>query len=344
MYRRFLNNGDYAGLITKVALSQMTRDDEENLLNAEEAAEFSVVEYLTENYEIEKVLEVGRKILPYNRQITYTVGSHFINKDEKGRFCVYEALRTINGSKAPATSSYWIEVNGVDDEESVPRYSQIETYFQGDVVKFANAYFKCVEPNGYDFGDIRVPGSNGWEEVDSSCWMANIEYELWNVVQHEGDFYALISLDNIDLTVNPAESNNWGLIGDYDPDYNAYEFSPTEYVVYGGKVFAPVMNVNSDEIKDGYNIRKHDPRNPNVKKHMLRLAVYELTKMISPNNVSSARITDYENSIKWLGDASRLRINPQIPRKLDEKQQPETDYAIATFARDYDPNDNPWQI
>lgn len=338
MYRRFLNKNDYKGLITETALSQMTRDDEENFINAEEAAEFSIIEYLTENYEIEKVLEEGKKILPYNRQITYPVGSYFLYDGY-----VRQALRTINGCKVPAASAYWEEVV-VDDEESVPLYLQVGTYYPGNVVKFANACFKCLEPNGYDFGDIRVPGTNGWEEVSSSIWEANIEYGLWDVVQHEGKFYALIDLDGIDLTVNPLDSDNWGQIGEYDPDYNEYEFSPTEYVVYGGKVFAPVMNVNSDKIEQGYNMCDRDPRNKNVKKHMLRLAVYELTKMISPNNVSTARITDYENSIKWLEDASRLRINPMIPRKVDEKQQPETDYAIATFARDYDPNNNPWQI
>lgn len=51
---------------------------------------------------------------------------------------------------------------------------------------------------------------------------------------------------------------------------------------------------------------------------MVRLAVYELTKLIAPNNVSAVRMKDYEDSMKWLNDASKLRLNPQIPRKLAE--------------------------
>ena len=51
---------------------------------------------------------------------------------------------------------------------------------------------------------------------------------------------------------------------------------------------------------------------------MIRLAVYELTKLIAPNNVSVVRMRDYEDSMKWLNDASKLRINPQIPRKIAE--------------------------
>lgn len=339
MYRRFLNNNDYVGLITEVALSQITRDNEDCFINAEEAAEYSIIEYLTENYEIEKVLEEGKKIMPYNRQITYPVGSYFYYDGY-----VRQALRSIRGCKAPTKTDYWVEVDCVDDEENIPQYLQLGTYYKGDVVKFSNAYYRCVEENGYEFCDIRIPGANGWEEVETTNWIANVEYALWDVVSYGEKFYALIDTDLIDFTKNPVESDNWGQIGDFDKSYNSYEFSQTEYVVYFGKVYRPVMDVNSDDLVDGFNMRKNDPRNPNVKKHLLRLAVYELTKMISPNNVSSARITDYENSIEWLRDASRLRINPQIPRKVDEKKQPETDYAIATFARDYDPNNNPWQI
>lgn len=48
--------------------------------------------------------------------------------------------------------------------------------------------------------------------------------------------------------------------------------------------------------------------------------------------------------MQWLRDASRLRINPHIPRKVDSKDRPVVDFAMATFIRDYDPYQNPWQI
>ena len=56
----------------------------------------------------------------------------------------------------------------------------------------------------------------------------------------------------------------------------------------------------------GNNLSLHDPRNYNLKKHMVRLAVYELTKLIAPNNVSTVRMRDYEDSMKWLNDAAKL--------------------------------------
>ena len=61
---------------------------------------------------------------------------------------------------------------------------------------------------------------------------------------------------------------------------------------------------------------------------MVRLAVYELTKLIAPNNVSAVRMRDYEDSMKWLNDAAKLRLNPQIPRKVDETKK--ASHRLAT--------------
>ena len=54
MYRRFLNNDDYLGIITPEALAQLTRGNDARFIQAEESTEMSIVEYLSENYEIEK--------------------------------------------------------------------------------------------------------------------------------------------------------------------------------------------------------------------------------------------------------------------------------------------------
>ncbi len=341
MYKRFLLNSDYLSIVTEEALSQLTRGNEDRLAQAEEAAEESIIEYLTDNYRIEDVLEVGKRLVEYNEGITYPPGSHFINNGK-----VYSALKPINGFKRPALVQYWslIEDRLVEDDEATA-YSQLLDYAPGDIVKFSNLFYECLEYNGFTYGNIRIPGIDAWIEVENvSTWEANFEYELWAPVKYNGKFYALISLENIDLTVNPEESDNWGLIGEYTTDYQ-YEVSEHEYVVMDDRLFYPTMNPNADSIEVGVNIKLDDPRNPNVKKHLLRLAIYELHKLISPNNISSARITDYETSILWLRDASKLKINPKIPRKLDEDDdKPVAEYAIATFARDYDPNKNPWQI
>lgn len=340
MYKRFLNNDDYLGIVTEEALEQLIRGNEVRLVQAEEAAEESVLEYLTENYEVEKALEVGKSLLPYNYQITYPVGSHFYIGNK-----IYKTTRVINGKKSPANVNYWAEIDSyVREEAGVPHYTQRGTYTPGELVRFNGRIFQCLEYNGVDYNDVRVPGVYGWHKIDVSEWIVNQIYSPWDVVKFNNKFYALLHTEDNDWNLNPEDNDNWGLIGTYDPELNNYELSPTELVEYQGDVYYPIANPNSDEPQEGYNIIQHDPRNANLKKHILRIAVYELHKLISPTNVSSSRITDYETSILWLRDASRLKINPQIPRKLDEENKPVADFATATYMRDYDPYKNPWQI
>ena len=328
MYQRFLNNEDY--------MSQI-RGNQLRVAQAEEAAEASIVEYLTDNYEVEQALMVGKNLREYNPRITYPVGVHFYYEGK-----IVEAMRSINGVKTPASVEYWREFDHYDESllrEAKP-YSQLLNYHPGDIVIFSDCLY---EHNGLDYADIRIPGINAWESVETSLWEPNLEYEEWAVVEWEGQFYALLTVEDIDLTVNPHESDNWGLIGDYVTDY-AYELKETEYVVFDGRVWYPTMSPVADTLKEGYNFRYHDPRNPNIKKHMIKIALYELHKLISPNNVSTARITDFEATMQWLHDANRCKINPQIQRKLDLEKKPVSEIAMATFQRDYDPYKNPWQI
>ena len=201
--------------------------------------------------------------------------------------------------------------------------------------------YTCLSENGYKFDDIRIPMVTGWIEMETSLWQP-VEYPLWSVVEYDGGFYTLMTFNNFDYNLDPMKSDCWGAIADYDPKYNAYELSEHEYIVFDGHVFYPETDVNADTPTVGQNLSPHDPRNYNLKKHMVRLAIYELTKLIAPNNVSVVRMRDYEDSMKWLNDAAKLRLNPQIPRKLDEKKKPVTDWQMATFQTDYDPYKNPW--
>ena len=337
MYRRFLNDSDYLGIITADALSQMTRNTPERFIQAEESAEMSITEYLSENYEIERELNRGKYIAEHDRRITFPTGA-FIYME--GR--IYEVIRSISGYKAPATKTYWKEHDDFNlNIEEVSRYSQFSTYHAGDIVKYNDVVFCCTEDNGYQFGDIRIPMVIGWLEKETSDWLP-IPYEVWDVVSFEGAFYTLLTLEGFDNNINPMDAECWGAIADYEATYNDYELEEHEYVVYEGRVFYPGMDVNADVPIVGHNVALNDPRNFNIKKHMVRLALYELTKLIAPNNVSAVRMKDYEDSMKWLNDASKLRLNPQIPRKLAEDKKPITDWQLTTFQTDFDPYKNPW--
>lgn len=335
MYLRFLNDNDYLGAVTPEALSQMTRGNAERFIQAEESAEMSVVEHLSENYEVEQELNKGKYIAQYDRRITFPVGAHFYLDGQ-----IHEVIRSISGFKAPADKAFWEEYTGLEPE-TVALYSQFKTYYPGDVVIYNMVPYRCLAENGMKFNDIRIPLVVGWLEAAVETWMP-VEYQLWDVVSFEGAFYTLTTLDGFDNNVDPALSANWGAIADYDPAYNEYELSDHEYVVYKDKVFYPETDVNADTPVQGENYAPHDPRNFNLKKHMVRLAVYELTKLIAPNNVSVVRIRDHEESMKWLLDASKLRLNPKIPRKLAEDKKEVMDWQLGTFQTEFDPYKNPW--
>lgn len=340
MYQRFLNNQDYMSQISDELFNQLIRGQQIRVDQAEEAAEASIREYLTDNYEIEKVLQVGKNLRDYNPRITYPVGVHFYYEGK-----IVEAIRSINGIKPPTSTEYWRECEDLEEmsHKHVKPYSQLLNYRPGDLVLFSGVIYECLEYNGLDYSDIRIPGVVAWEPIEVSPWEPNCEYSEWNVAEWDGKFFALLTLEDIDLTVNPMDSDNWGLIGHYDPDYQ-YELKETEYVEFEGKVWIPTMSPVADELVEGFNFKYHDPRNANIKKHMVKIALFELHKLISPNNVSSARIADYEATMQWLHDANRCKINPQIPRKLDEERKPVSEIVMATYQRDYDPRKNPWQI
>ena len=337
MYRRFLNNNDYLGLITPEALAQLTRDNEERFLQAEESAEMSLVERLSENYEVEQELARGKYIAPYDRRITYPVGVHIYFEGQ-----IHEVIRSLSGFKVPATEPAWTENPFCNQEQpGLKPYSQFGTYYAGDEVLYNNLIYTCRREHGYRFAEVRIPGVEGWSRVGTPAWQP-VLYSLWDTVAYNGAFYTLTTIEGFDNNLPPDESPCWGEIADYTTEYNAYELTGHDYVVYGGEVFVPEMDVNADIPAPGVNLALHDPRNYNLKKHMVRLAVYELTKLIAPNNVSVVRLRDYEDSMKWLNDAANLRLNPQIPRKLSRDQQPVMDWQLATFQTDYDPYKNPW--
>lgn len=261
MYRRFLNNNDYLGIITPEAIAQITRGDNERFIQAEESAEISIVEYLSENYEIERELNKGKYIAEYDRQICYPCRAHVYYQGK-----IHEVIKAIGGYKAPADVEYWDEIIDINiDTENLLRYSQFETYRTGDTVQYNDSGYICLHDNGYKFENIRIPMVHGWIEAETYVWQP-IDYNQWEIVSFEGNYYTLLSQDYFDNNLTPMESNNWGAIADYSKEYNEYELSEHEYVVYKDKVYYPEIDVNADTPTIGYNISQADPRNYNLKK------------------------------------------------------------------------------
>lgn len=377
-YNRFLTNRDYCSIATEEHMRQIIRDVPDRIPQAEQRAEMQILEYLDQYYEIEKILAVGKNIREYNVGVSYP-GQVWIRKDEE----IYKTLTCINGYKKPTKTEYWRQVVDFIDPrliEHARKYSQLRMFSKGEVVRFGTEYWQCLVPHGYEAGEIHLPGVKAWREAEIIPWEPNLEWEKNQVCSYNEQFYqfldepeldessesnpddriASVNEDNSDSekepttpnppveepVLTPEEDDRWGLIGEYSEELE-YDYSENarDYVVAEGTVFYPVLNPNPDKLVEGVNITRDDPRNANIVAHMSRIALYHLHSIISPTNISETRRWAYEDSIQWLYNASKFKINPQLPRKREHDScMPKVDWACATFQRDYDPNENAWLI
>ena len=320
-YLRFLTDKDYCSIATEEHMKQIIRDVPERIPQAEQRAEMQLLEYLDQYYEIEKVLAVGKNIREYNVFVSYP-GQVYIKKDGE----IFKTLTCINGLKRPTKIEYWKQIVDFIDPlliDKAKKYSQLKMYSKGEVVRFGTEYWQCVTPHGYDSGDIHMPGAKIWMEAEVIVWEPNLEWEKNKVCSFNEQFYQYIAeageLDDSEEILTPEDDDRWGLIGDYSDELE-YEYSEDshDYVVAEGTVFYPVMNPNADKLVDGKNITRDDPRNANIVAYMSRIALYHLHSVISPTNISETRRWAYEDSITWLYNASKFKINPQLPRKKEK--------------------------
>jgi len=351
-YRRFLNDTDYLSTMTETGMSQLIRERHARVIQAEQSAELSIIEYLKQHYMIEEELLKGKKIAEYNNQITYPPDVYFLYPDvnDDNRLRIFRTLTSINAIKRPTDKLYWREMDSFEEIgnlEEIPCYSQMVTWKPGMKVKYNNSVWICLVGNGIEFKNIQIPGVVAWKRIETYEWQPNLSYNFYDVVRYEGEFFMLLdtaNLETMDKTANPVISEEWGQIGDYTEEYN-YDVNEHEYVVFKDEVYYPIMPVNAEEPIQNENIILDDPRNLNLVKHMTRLAVYELHKLISPTNISNVRINDYNDSIMWLKDAQKFRLDPQIPRRIDEKENyPYTGSVVVDFARDLDPWKMTWFV
>lgn len=378
IYNRFLTNKDYNCIATEEHMRQLIREIPERVPQAEQRAEMQILEYLDQYYEIEKVLAVGKNIREYSVNVSYP-GQVWIRKDEE----IFKTLTCINGLRRPTKIVYWKHVDGFIDPRLIDHaqnYAQHKTFSNGEVVRFGTEYWQCLIPHGFDSGEIHIPGVKVWQEAEIIPWEPNMEWEKDQVCSYNEQFYQYLgeeeseeaeepdpeqteelpTEEGVDYVepeepeepeipveeevLTPEEDDKWGLIGDYSEELE-YDYSEGayDYVVAENTVFYPILNPNPDKPEPGVNIVRDDPRNANIVAHMCRIALYHLHSIISPTNISETRRWAYEDSIAWLYNASKFKINPQLPRKREHGTcMPKVDWALETFQRSYDPYENIW--
>ena len=346
-YLRFLTDKDYISLVTDEHWKQIIRDVPERIVQAEQRAEMNMLEYLDQYYEIEQLLNIGKNIREHNVAVSYP-SQVYIKKDGE----IYRTLTSLNGYKKPTKKVYWKKLLDFVDPrlmENAKKYSQLRMYAKGEVVIFGTEYWICLIPHGYEAGEIHIPGATAWQEVDAIPWEPVLVWKKDDVCSFEGNFYQYLSEEQNGEqsgVLTPEEDEAWGMIGEYSSDLE-YDYSEGvfDYVTCEGSVFYPIMNPNADAFEVGVNVMLDDPRNINVVAHMSRIALYYLHQLISPTNISESRKWAYEESMTWLYNASKFKINPQLPRKREnDSGNTKVDWALATYQKSYDPNENSWLI
>ena len=83
MYRRFLNNEDYLGIITQEAPFADDQREQRPVYPSGGVGRDEHCGVPVENYEIEQELGKGKYIAEYDRRITFPVGAHIYHE---GRF------------------------------------------------------------------------------------------------------------------------------------------------------------------------------------------------------------------------------------------------------------------
>lgn len=384
-YLRFLTNKDYEAVATKEHMIQVLRDIPERVVQAEQRAEMQLLEHLDQYYEIERVLAIGKNIRPYNRFVcypsnTYVIFDHCIYKTLSAinglkkptakiywkhivdfidpclldHASKYSQLKTYaKGDIIKFGTEYW--------QCMIPHgYSAGEIHIPGGEV-WKEVEVTPWEPNmewqlnqvcfyegnfyQYLYDITNSPGTTPDETFDEGMNMPDDEEDLNEPGTNPGkEFDSGMVLDEGPLT--PDYDDKWGLIGEYSEELE-YDYSEDahDYVVAEGLVFRPFMNPNADKLEEGVNIVRDDPRNANVVANMVRLAYFHLNSIIAPTNVPETVRWGYEDAVMWLHNASKFKINPQLPRKHEHgSHMPKVDWACETFARDYNPNENPWLI
>lgn len=383
-YLRFLNNKDYEAVATKEHMVQVLRDIPDRIIQAEQRAEMQMLEYLDQYYEINKVLAVGKNIRPYNHSVCYPSNIYVeynddifktltaINGLKKPTATIYwkhmvdfidpclidhaqkySQLKTFaKGDVVKFGTEYWqcvtphgyeageIHIPGGEvwkEEITTPWEPNLE-WELNQVCSYNGNFYQ------YLYDNTKPPGSVPDESFDDGMNMPDEDDMHEGGTKPGNEFDSGMILDDGPLT--PEDDDKWGLIGEYSEELE-YDYSEDarDYVVAKGKVFYPVMNPNADKLEEGVNIVRDDPRNANVVANMVRIAYFHLNSIIASTNVPETVRWGYEDAITWLHNASKFKINPQLPRKREHgSHMPKVDWACETFARDYNPNENPWLI
>lgn len=217
------------------------------------------------------------------------------------------------------------------DTNSYPEFSQDASYIVGDKVEYNGLKYESVHPTDTN-GMIQFPDyTTFWIPVSHEAWSATTDYSTEpleeTIVIENSVSYQLYNKSGLTIGESPSTATgNWRVVsvvpfnidGRYfRADSNGFfgfaEDEGITYFVYEKN--EKFVNFHYDE-EEFILSPTEDPRNRNIVLHMVNVVLYCLTTVAVPDNVPESRSTAYEKSMSWLQQASDMKANPDIPRKI----------------------------
>lgn len=319
--KRYLKNTDLAPKYMKEeTLKRLTNNLEEHrLFDAEKDAVSLVLSHLTNNFEIEEELALGRSIEVQNTQKEYKAGSHLY---DGGRY--FRVAKTVTPSVRPDAASFWTKLD-------VRPFSETETYLAN------TTYYRSEGEEVYKLvdaaGEVSTLDSLAWELVEVFEYSGDENYLTGEIVECDSGYYECRrnngSLSN--NRVNPSytvafvEAVPSGVVPE------AYDRNKVYRRVDGFNGYVTLENKTyflseANEPKANPDTRQSlpekfelvsDPRNGNIVRCVAALATYGLYQAQVPDNIPSTTIREEEKMMDFLKDSSKLRINPLLKRKMN---------------------------
>lgn len=306
-------------------MRRLTNDlDEQRLYDAEKDAVFLVISHLTNNYEIEEEIALGRSIEPYNPQKEYKAGSYLY---EGGNFLM--AARTLAPSVRPDAATFWRLLQ-------VSPFNEAETYEPG------KEYYRSQGEDIYRLvdaaGEINNLDSLAWEKVEVTAYSGEENYLAGDVVECDTGYYVCERNNGAlsDSRVHPSYTKGFVEISAQElPDGvepEVYDRSRiyrradgfNGYVRLGESIYhlpeenEPLVNPDTRQLIPEKYEQTGDPRNSNIVRAVGALTTYFLYQALVPDNIPATTIREEEKVLNFLCDAARMKVNPLLKRKMSK--------------------------
>ena len=267
---------------------------------------------------------------PYNPDYSHYVGS--IVSYDNGLF--FECMIS-NGISAEYGEDSIISPIPVRWEETIDGTDSTifdinKKYVVGDIVEKNGVFYECIVDSS-ESGLNAYPDTKFWQQTTISPWINATDYSSYvageDIISENGLDYIILdpSLTVVGETPQDSIELNKGawkeiIIHSYErcqrydigEEFDGYVSFEDDYyfVSEQDNVF-----INSPEDDSFLFSPSKDPRNRNIVKIMVELVLFQLHSVAVPDNIPTVRMVNYEKANESLEKFSKMKANPNIPRK-----------------------------